>query len=91
MYRVGYPGWRIAARVGLPLKLRVEVIFDEDAKVFVASSEDLKGLVVEATTIEQLRNEIENCTSELMTEACFPRQTHGRAPIPEMILRPTAA
>ena len=91
MYRVGYPGWRLAAKLGVSLKVRVDVIYDDEAKVFVATSEDLKGLVVEATTIEDLRNEIMSCAGELMSEECAPKKSAQRRPEPEMILRPIAA
>lgn len=60
MYRVGNLGWRVAARIGIPLKVRIDVIFDDEAKVFVATSEDLKGLVVEAATVEELWAEIKH-------------------------------
>ncbi len=70
MYRVGNLGWRVAARIGIPLKVRIDVIFDDEAKVFVATSEDLKGLVVEAATVEELWAEIKQCACDLLIEEC---------------------
>ncbi len=61
-----YPlGWHlsgIAQKLGAPTGARIEVIFDDEARVFVATSKDVKGLVVEADTIEQLMTE----TNELI-------------------------
>ncbi len=39
-YQVGFPGWKIAARFGLKLKVNVQVLWDGEAKVFVAWSND---------------------------------------------------
>jgi predicted RNase H-like HicB family nuclease len=56
-----YPlGWHfsgVAQKLGVPTGARINVIFDDDARVFVATSKDVKGLVVEADTIEQLMTE----------------------------------
>lgn len=61
-----YPlGWHlsgIAQKLGVPTGARIDVMFDDDARVFIATSKDVNGLVVEADTIEQLMTE----TSELI-------------------------
>ena len=60
-YRVGFPGWKIAARLGLTLKVRVEVLWDDEAKVFVAQSDDFLpefGCVAEAETWDGLKTEL---------------------------------
>lgn len=68
MYRVGFPGWKIAARFGVPLLVKIEVIHDKKAKVFVATSRDLAGLVVETKTIDQLFPEVYSCVDMLLLE-----------------------
>ncbi len=68
MYRVGFPGWKIAARFGVPLLVKIEVIHDKKAKVFVATSSDLVGLVVEVKTIDQLFPEVYGCVDMLLSE-----------------------
>ena len=71
MYRVGYPGWKLAARLNVPLLIKLDVIHDKDAGVFVITSADLRGLVVEApdTAIaEELHGEIQGCVESLMRE-----------------------
>ena len=68
MYRVGFPGWKIAARLGVPLLVKIEVLHDKQAKVFVATSRDLAGLVVEVKTIDQLFPEVYDCVDMLLCE-----------------------
>ncbi len=65
-YRIGLPGWTLAARVGIPLSLRVYAMKDEEAGVFVGSSPDLHGLTVEAPTLEELHIEVTGATSKLL-------------------------
>lgn len=68
MYRVGFPGWKLAARLGVPLMFRVDVHHDSDARVFIATSEDLRGLVVEAATKDELISSVYDCVDMLMVE-----------------------
>ena len=65
-YRAGLPGWKWAARAGAPISLRVNVLKDNEAGVYVATSPDLHGLVVEAETLEALRSEIHGAASRLL-------------------------
>lgn len=58
MYRVGFPGWKLAARVGLPLKLQVQVHFDPESNSYWAESSALDGLVVAGATIEDVTKEV---------------------------------
>jgi predicted RNase H-like HicB family nuclease len=57
MYRVGYPFWKTVVRHGYTVMLRVEIKRDAEAGVYVASSPDLDGLVVEAASLDELRVE----------------------------------
>lgn len=57
-YRVGMPGWRTLARLGVDLYARVDVHFDADVKSYWAESPDLRGLVVSGNTLEELRAEV---------------------------------
>ena len=54
MYRIGFPGWKIAARAGIPLFLRVEVHHDAEVDRYWADSPDLRGLVMEAQSLDEL-------------------------------------
>jgi predicted RNase H-like HicB family nuclease len=69
MYRVGFPFWKIAARIGVTMLIRVDIFKDKEAGVFVATSPDLKGLVAEAKTVEELFIAVNECTDMLMEEA----------------------
>ena len=68
MYRIGFPGWKIAARLGVRLLLRVEVVRDDVAGVFVATSPDLPGLVAEAKTANELIQSVYDCAEMLIHE-----------------------
>lgn len=68
MYRVGFPGWKLAARFGVPLLFKIEVIRDEDAGVFVATSHDIDGLVVESATLDELLPAVYDCVGMLLSE-----------------------
>lgn len=66
MYRIGLPFWKQAARIGVPLKLRIDVHHDTEANVFVATSEDLTGLVCEAASMDELVQEVRLATGDLL-------------------------
>ena len=68
MYRVGFPLWKVAARLNIPLLLKIDVARDREAGVFIATSQDLPGLVVEASSIDELFPEVYNCVDMLMEE-----------------------
>lgn len=57
MYRVGLPGWKLAAKFGVPVRLRVNITQDLEANVYVAESPDLDGLIVEAHTLDEIKTE----------------------------------
>jgi predicted RNase H-like HicB family nuclease len=68
-YRVGLPFWKLAARVGIPLQMVVCVHRDDEAGVYFAHSPDLRGLVVEADTLDALRDEVRSAATELLDAA----------------------
>jgi Domain of unknown function (DUF1902) len=68
MYRVGFPGWKLAARLGVPLLVKIDVIRDAEAAVFIATSADLAGLVVEASDLDQLMPEVYGCVAMLLED-----------------------
>ncbi len=57
MYRVGLPGWTLLAKLGMTVRLRVNIRHDLEANVYVAESPDLEGLVVEAYTLDEVKQE----------------------------------
>ena len=76
-YRAGLPGWKLFARAGGTVVVRVDVMKDDEAGVFVARSRDLDGLVVEAPTLDELRQEVIGATSQLLEMAMDGQ--HARA------------
>jgi hypothetical protein len=59
---------RLFAKAGVPVFLKIEVIKDEEAGVFVATSPDLRGLVVEAESFEALVKETRLVIADLTAE-----------------------
>jgi len=55
------------AEMGVPLLIKVEIIHDNEANVYIAISPDLKGLVVEAVTLDELEKEVWDLVPELLT------------------------
>ena len=58
MYAVGLPFWKLLARLGVPVAVRVDVLYDADADRFVGTSTGLPGLVCEAPSRTALSAEI---------------------------------
>jgi predicted RNase H-like HicB family nuclease len=82
MYRVGLPGWKLAAKWGVPVRLRVYITQDLEANVYVAHSPDLQGLIIEGHTLDDVKNEALTCSKILLENALhqpppiFWRTTH---------------
>jgi predicted RNase H-like HicB family nuclease len=66
MYRVGFPGWKIAARFGAQMYIRVNVHFDPEVKSYWTSSPDLTGLVVTGNSLDELIREAKAGIDTLM-------------------------
>ncbi|ASY30182.1 DUF1902 domain-containing protein [Taylorella equigenitalis] len=73
-YRIGLPFWKSFAKLGIPLSLRIIIKHDEEANVYYATSPDLKSLIVESDTIENLLKEIELVIEDLLE--VFIAKTH---------------
>jgi nicotinate-nucleotide pyrophosphorylase len=68
MYPVGAPLWKLAARMGVPMKILVCVHHDEEAKVYFAHAPHLRGMVVEAATLDELWPEVQAGVDSIMDE-----------------------
>ena len=66
MYPLNWPLSMLFASLGVPLLIKVEVMFDNEANVYVATSPTVHGLVVEAATLDEIRNEVEMALPELL-------------------------
>lgn len=87
MYRVGLPFWKFLARLGVPMHLRVLVQRDAESSMFVAVSPDLKGLIVEAETMDELVTETRDVIDMLLDEYL----SNGKHAEPEFRMRGTTS
>lgn len=81
-YRIGKFGWKLAARLGFSLRLHVSVLFDEESKMFVATSDDFLPLAVfscEAQTPEALEVEIKNTALDIL-DTIFALDSKAKEP-----------
>ncbi len=46
--------------------ITMDILFDSDAQVYIATSKDVPGLVVEAETVEGVLEEADHCIPELL-------------------------
>ena len=65
-YKVGWPGWKMAARCGVPLLVRVHVHFDVESQSYWADSPDLDGLTVAGQDLDELHTEAVAAANELL-------------------------
>lgn len=70
-WNMGFPGWRIAAGCGMPIRIRIDVCRDEEAGVYFATSDDL-GLAVESASLDELIEEIHAAIPVLLEAAHTP-------------------
>lgn len=78
-YKAGWPFWRFMAKAGIPIRVTVEVIFDKEAKVFVAHNSNLRGLVAEAETLDELFRNLDAAAFDLLES--YLHQTPTRHPL----------
>ena len=81
-YRLGWPFSAVVARMGIPTLVRIDVVRDHDAGVYVGTSDDLAGLVLEAETLEELMREAQDMIPCLL-EASNPNRV-SREIIPSL-------
>jgi hypothetical protein len=77
MYPLNWPLSMFVASLGIPLLIKVEVMFDAVANVYVATSPTVHGLVVEAATLDEIRAEVEMALPELLTLNHIDSQLHS--------------
>lgn len=81
LYRLGNPCWRLFERLGASIYCRIDVHFDPEANVYIATSPDVKGLVVEAKSKEEMFREVPQCI-EMLLEA---QNNHRHIPEPRTV------
>lgn len=71
-YRVGRPGWKLAARLGVALKANVSVVYDYESNMLVAACSDFApylDIVTEGRTFEELTGKLNDCFETALEEA----------------------
>jgi Domain of unknown function (DUF1902) len=66
MYRIGFLGWKLAARCGVPLLIKIDVVKDDATGVLIATSNDLAGLVTESRSMDTLMRDVYDCVDMLL-------------------------
>lgn len=87
-YRVGTPGWKVAAMFGIPLKAVVEVFYDKEAQVYVASCEDFLptfGIATEAESIDRLKERLQGLFEEALCETFKKKEPFKVTPSFELV------
>jgi len=76
-YRIGFPFWKLAYKLGCTLTFRVIIHKGEEQPVYWCESPDIPGLVAEMPTIEELIREVRIMAEELieLNYKLKPRQT----------------
>jgi predicted RNase H-like HicB family nuclease len=77
MYRVGFPGWKFAARHGIPMIVRIDVHYDPEVKSFWTTSPDLPGLVVTGSSLDELMRQAKHGIEDLMDMELKGRAIHA--------------
>ena len=70
-YRIGWPGWKFAFKLGMTMSYRYEIVYDIDCKRYVGVSPDIKGLVAECDTIDEVKAIMEGNAPEIVAYQVF--------------------
>lgn len=73
-YRVGWPLWRTLAKLGVHLGCRYFVYYDPGVGRFTSISPDIQGLVVEADSIPEPKEDTKDAARILAAGTLFPGQ-----------------
>lgn len=76
-YRVGWLGWKVLARLGVPLKINLKVMYDPEAKVYVATTDDFLpevGFACEAPTLDGLQTKAQDMILDVL-DFIFDKKT----------------
>jgi hypothetical protein len=67
-YPLRYPLSIVLARLGMTLSVSVNVFYDYEANVYVATSQDVPGLVLESDTLDMLQFEVKEAIYNLLND-----------------------
>lgn len=69
-YPLIYPLSWLFARLGVTISIDINFIYDDEEKVFIATSKDIQGLVLEAENFNVLKKEVEEAVFNLLNLSC---------------------
>ncbi len=89
-YRIGWTFWRLLYRLGIPLVYRYEIVYDVSCHRYCAQIPDVKGLLAEGDSIEEVREVMEGCAPEFVAFYVYGDTRHKQGPqttiLPQMVL-----
>ena len=65
-YPLRYLLSNVLAKMGITITIHINCIYDEQAQVFIATSQDIHGLVLEAENFNSLKEEIKEAIPTLL-------------------------
>lgn len=66
MFWFEYPLWSLLARFGRQHRIRMDVLYDDEVDVYIGTSKNMRGLVVEADSMVELKAETERVVRDLV-------------------------
>lgn len=86
IYRVGWPLWKLAYRMGIKLAYRYEILYDVDCKRYIGISPDIKGLIAECDTVDEVKDVMESDAPLLVSYQVYGsdkvKNTHSNLLVP---------
>ena len=64
-YPLRYPFSLVLARLGMTISIEINFIYDDEVEVFIATSKDIPGLVLETENFNNLKKEVEEVIPNL--------------------------
>jgi hypothetical protein len=58
MYPYSWPFSAVLTKLNFPQTIRINVLEDKQAKVYTATSPNIKGFVIEAESLEKIKDEV---------------------------------
>ena len=66
-YRIGFPFWKIMARLGFVLSYRYDIYYSRESDDYCAYSPDIKGLFAESKDLNEVVSAMQEGAKELVS------------------------
>ena len=74
---IGRPGWQLWAYLGLPVRVDIDVQHDDEAGVYVAQGRNIRGLVVESASLDDVLRDVELVLPDILNDN-YPIKSRAR-------------